>query len=80
MKRGPLHRCHRRSSPSAHRRGEKGDSADNDEALGRNLGGLSTKVHLRAEGNGKPMTLCPTPGQQHEATVFEPPMEQGAII
>jgi len=40
---------------------------------------LSTKVHLRAEGGGKPMTLVLTPGQQHEATVFQPLLDQGAI-
>jgi hypothetical protein len=32
---------------------------------------LSTKVHLRAEGQGKPMSLVLTPGQRHETTVFE---------
>jgi transposase len=41
------------------------------EALGRSQGGFSTKVHLRAEGHGKPMSLILTPGQQHETTVFE---------
>jgi transposase len=34
---------------------------------------------MRAEGKGKPMALVLTPGQQHEATVFEPLMEQGAV-
>jgi len=34
---------------------------------------------VRAEGNGKLMTLVLTPGQQHETTVFEPLMEQGAV-
>jgi transposase len=49
------------------------------EALGRSQGGWSTKVHLRAEGHGKPMTLVLTPGQRHEATAFEQLLEQGAI-
>jgi transposase len=49
------------------------------EALGRSQGGFSTKVHLRAEGNGKPMTIVLTPGEQHESTVFEQLMEQGAV-
>jgi transposase len=40
---------------------------------------LSTKVHLRAEGNGNLMTLILTPGQQHEAPLFEALMEQGAV-
>jgi hypothetical protein len=41
------------------------------EALGYSQGGFSTKVHLRAEGQGKAMVIVLTPGQQHEATVFE---------
>jgi len=49
------------------------------EALGRSQGGFSTKVHVRAEGRGKPMTFVLTPGQRHEATAFEQLMEQGAV-
>ena len=49
------------------------------EALGRSQGGWSTKVHLRAEGGGKPLTLVLTPGQRHEATACEQLLEQGAI-
>jgi hypothetical protein len=37
------------------------------EALGRSQGGFSTKVHVRAEGHGKLMTLVLTPGHRHEA-------------
>jgi transposase len=47
--------------------------------LGKSQGGFSTKVHLKAEGHGKPLTILLTPGQQHEATVFEPLMHQGAV-
>ena len=47
--------------------------------MGRSQGGFSTKVHLKAEGQGKPLTLLLTPGQQHESTVLEPLMHQGAI-
>jgi transposase len=36
-------------------------------------------VHVRAEGNGKLMTLVLTPGQRHEAIAFERLMEQGAV-
>ena len=34
---------------------------------------------MRCEGNGKPVTFVLTPGQQHECTVFEQLLEQGAI-
>jgi transposase len=50
-----------------------------DHALGRSQGGFSTKVHLRVDGKGKPITFVLTPGQRHEAVVFEALMEQGAI-
>jgi transposase len=40
---------------------------------------LSTTVHLRADGNGKLITIVLTPGEQHESTVFEQLMEQGAV-
>lgn len=36
-------------------------------------------MHLRAEGQGKPLTIVLTPGQQHESTVFGRLMRQGAI-
>lgn len=49
------------------------------EALGRSQGGFSTKIHLRAEGKGKPMTVVLTAGQCHEAPIFEHLMAQGAV-
>lgn len=61
-----------------HAAGAKGSSAT-AEALGRSQGGFSTKVHLRAEGGGKPMTFVLTPGQRHESTVFERLLAQGAV-
>ena len=34
---------------------------------------------MRCEGKGKPVVFELTPGEQHEATVFEKLMEGGAI-
>jgi hypothetical protein len=34
-----------------------------DEALDRSQGGFSTKIHVRAEGGGKPMVLLLKAGQ-----------------
>jgi transposase len=50
-----------------------------DEALGRSRGGFSPKLHLRAEGGGKPLGLVVTAGQRHEQTAFRPRMEAGAV-
>jgi transposase len=49
------------------------------EALGWSKGGFSTKIHLRCDGNGLPITFLLTVGERHEAVVFETLMEQGAI-
>ena len=49
------------------------------EALGWSKGGFSTKIHLRCDGNGLPMTCLLTVGERHEAVMFEPLMEQGAV-
>ena len=49
------------------------------EALGKSQGGFGTKVHVKAEGGGKGLTVLLTPGQQHEATVFDRLMHQGAV-
>ena len=73
----PSCRCHRGSCPPARRGGKKGDPVT--EALGRSQGGFSTKVHLRAEGNGKPMAIVLTPGERHETTAFERLMDLGAV-
>lgn len=61
-----------------HAAGASGSEPES-EALGRSQGGFSTKVHVRAEGQGKPMTFVLTPGQRHEAVAFERLMEQGAV-
>ncbi len=40
---------------------------------------MSTKLHLRAEGGGKLMTLLLTAGQRHEQPQFMSLMEHGAV-
>lgn len=55
------------------------DPAHPDEALGRRQGGFSTKIHLRAEGGGKPTIFLITAGQRHEQTMFEVLMERGGV-
>lgn len=49
------------------------------EALGWSKGGFSSKIHLRCEGNGLPITFLLTVGERHEAVVFEQLMQQGAV-
>lgn len=65
--------CERTST----RQGQK--SASPDEQLGRSRGGLTTKIHARVDGAGRLFTLLLTPGRQHDSTVAEQLMRQGAI-
>jgi transposase len=47
--------------------------------LGTSRGGLSTKLHLRTDGQGRPLVLLVTPGQRHEVTQLEALLEAGAV-
>lgn len=51
-----------------------------EEALGRSCGGFSTKIHLRAEGHGKPMAFVLSGGERHESKYLQPLLETGAVV
>ncbi len=63
----------------AHQHAAGARRSGTDEALGRSRGGFSTKLHLRAEGRGKPMVLLITAGERHEQAMFKPLMETGHV-
>ena len=71
-------RAHQHAA-GAHRDGAIGAAAQAREALGRSQGGFSTKLHLRAEGNGRPITAVLTGGERHEQIALEALLDQGAI-
>ncbi len=50
-----------------------------DHALGRSQGGFGTKVHVVCDAGGLPLGVVVTPGQRHEAVVFEAVMETVAV-
>lgn len=49
------------------------------QALGRSVGGFSTKVHIKAEGYGKPMHFVLTPGERHDIVAFRVLIKGGRI-
>lgn len=49
------------------------------EVQGWSSGDFTAKIHICAEGKGRPVVIILTPGQRHEGTVFEQQMETGAI-
>jgi transposase len=66
-------RCGRLSTRQGQKKGPGGRSARAEPE------GFSTKVHVRAEGGGKLMTFLLTPGQRHDASVFDQRMAGGAV-
>jgi transposase len=50
-----------------------------DEALGRSRGGFTTKIHVRSEGYGKPVTFTLTGGQVHDSQQVTALIDRGAI-
>jgi transposase len=40
--------------------------------VGRSRGGLTTKIHARVDGQGRPIKILITPGQAHDLTAVEP--------
>ncbi|MFF9757441.1 transposase [Streptomyces sp. NPDC014344] len=47
-----------------------------DHAPGRSRGGLSTKVHLAADGRSRPLAILLTPGQRHDSICARPLLER----
>ena len=43
-----------------------------DHGIGRSRGGLTTKVHLLADGRGRPLVLLLTAGNVNDTTMFAP--------
>ncbi|MFN2383176.1 MAG: IS5 family transposase [Gemmatimonadota bacterium] len=49
------------------------------EALGRSRGGFSTKIHVRAEGGGRPVTFLVSGGERHESRYLEALLSSGQV-
>lgn len=70
---GPPARC--RSTP----KGAVHFREPADHALGRSRGGLSTKVHLSADGRARPLAFALTAGQAGDAPTFETVMSRSRV-
>jgi transposase len=66
--------CAPRLTQGAGSNDKKSSGSTDREALGRSRGGLSTKIHLAADARARPISRVITPGQRHDAVVFEPVM------
>jgi transposase len=49
------------------------------QALGRSRGGFSTKLHLRADGRGRPVAFHLTGGERHDLLGVGPLFERGVL-
>ncbi|MER6407065.1 IS5 family transposase [Streptomyces viridosporus] len=68
-------RAHQHAA-GARKRGRPAPDELNDHALGRSRGGLSTKVHLAADGGARPLAFTVTAGQAGDAPAFETVMSR----
>ncbi|MFJ8449049.1 IS5 family transposase [[Kitasatospora] papulosa] len=67
-------RAHQHAAGARKRGRPSGEPADH--ALGRSRGGLSTKVHLAADGHARPLAFTITAGQAGDAPAFETVMSR----
>src|SRR6266550_1528210 len=72
-RRGTCHRFHDCAGAPTCRRRKRGNQ--NREALGRSRGGFSTKIHLRTNGKGNPLTFDVTGGEVHEVKGYDALMQ-----
>ncbi|MGW0704358.1 IS5 family transposase [Streptomyces sp. NPDC002867] len=63
-------RAHQHAA-GARKRGRFGQGEPADHALGHSRGGLSTKIHLAADGGARPLAFTVTTGQAGDAPAFE---------
>lgn len=63
----------------AHQHAAGAVGGQENEALGRSRGGFSTKVHLRAEGGGKPLAFVVSGGERHESRYVEALLARGQV-
>ncbi|MFK0017020.1 IS5 family transposase [Streptomyces sp. NPDC091027] len=63
-------RAHQHAA-GARKKGAAESDEPADHALGRSRGGLSTKVHLAADGGARPLAFTITAGQAGDAPAFE---------
>lgn len=74
----PDDRQHHRARPPAlggrEKRGFASSPSHHD--IGRSRGGLTTKIHLRANGLGLPVALVLTPGEASDTTGYGPVMDE----
>ena len=76
---GTIVRAHRSAAGAPSGDGWDGTDEPSDHALGRSVGGFSTKIHLLSDGNGVPLDALLTPGQTHESTQVERVLEHVTI-
>lgn len=64
---GTIIRAHRSAAGAPKGEGWDGAAEPQDYALGRSVGGFTSKIHLLTDSNGVPLDALLTPGQTHES-------------
>ncbi|CAM5696597.1 IS5 family transposase IS1650 [Streptomyces griseorubiginosus] len=68
-------RAHQHAAATG-RKGDQQAGRTGRSALGQSRGGLTTKVHLACDGQGRPLAILVTPGQRHDSVCARPLLER----
>ncbi|MFI1249526.1 IS5 family transposase [Streptomyces anulatus] len=69
-------RAHQQAAATGRKGGKHRQDEPDDHALGRSRGGLTTKIHLAADGQGRPLALMLTAGQRHDSLMAQALLER----
>src|SRR5262249_22471835 len=71
---GSVVRAHQSAAGASKKKLPAGEPEDH--ALGRSQGGFTTKLHLICDGDGTPLGVAVSPGQEHETQRLVPLVEE----
>jgi transposase len=69
-------RAHQHAAPTGRKGGKRHQKQPDDHALGRSRGGLTTELHLAADGRGRPLAILLSPGHRNDSVCARPLLER----
>ncbi|MGV9277712.1 IS5 family transposase [Streptomyces griseosporeus] len=69
-------RAHQHAAATGRTAAQPRQEEQDDHALGRSRGGLTTKIHLACDGRGRPLAVLLSPGQRNDSPCARPLLER----
>ncbi|MFI9256069.1 transposase [Streptomyces sp. NPDC053069] len=73
-------RAHQHAAATGRTAAQPRQEEQDDHALGRSRGGLTTKIHLACDGRGRPLAVLLSPGQRNDSPCARPLLERNAYL